>query len=269
MLLENLEWNDEYRIGHDKVDDEHKYLFGIANDILNAGDDKDHIKELIKKLILYTRTHFLNEQNYMKSINYYDLEKHIEFHKQILNNLNNFLANIPNLQTNQIQEKLLEFVTTNIINHILVEDKKVHHFRRTREELRTIFRWKSIYEIGNNSIDLEHKKLFDIAIEAVNYNGKDILKHVKKTVIELYDYMKVHFANEEEFMRQVDYPFYEQHIKLHENIIGQMNLFIKEIPILAPEIVERKVIEYIDIWLVNHIVYEDQKISNWVKLNAQ
>ncbi|GEM_PF-3987588 len=48
-----------------------------------------------------------------------------------------------------------------------------------------------------------------------------------------------------------------------------MNLFIKEIPILVPEIVERKVIEYIDIWLVNHIVYEDQKISNWVKLNAQ
>ncbi len=92
MLLENLEWNDEYRIGHDKVDDEHKYLFGIANDILNAGDDKNHIKELIKKLILYTRTHFLNEQNYMKSINYYDLEKHIEFHKQILNNLNNFFS---------------------------------------------------------------------------------------------------------------------------------------------------------------------------------
>jgi hemerythrin len=67
-------------------------------------------------------------------------------------------------------------------------------------------------------------------------------------------------------MQSIHYPFYDLHLKQHDNIIEQMNLFIKEIPILSPEIFERKLIEYIDIWLVNHIIHEDQKIADWTKV---
>jgi hemerythrin len=265
-MFDTMNWNDEYKIGHEKVDAEHKYLFSIANEILTVGDDKDQIKDLIKKLLIYTKTHFLNEQNYMLSINYYDLEKHIAFHKQILKNLDNFIARLPSLTPAQIHEQLLEFVMTNIVNHIIIEDKKVHHFRRTREELKAIFRWKEIYAISNKQIDAEHKRLFEIAIEAVNYQGSDVKQHAKTQVVELYNYMKVHFKNEEEYMQSIHYPFYDLHLKQHDNIIEQMNLFIKEIPILSPEIFERKLIEYIDIWLVNHIIHEDQKIADWTKV---
>lgn len=269
MILHTLAWNDEYKIGHDKVDSEHKYLFSIANEILNLDDDKEQIKELIKKLLIYTKTHFLNEQTYMKSINYYDYDKHLKLHKQILKNLDDFITSLPSMQSSEIQDKLLEFVTTNIVNHIIIEDKKVHHFRRTRNELKTIFKWKSIYAIGQEDIDKEHKKLFDIAIDAVNYQGSDANKYYKTKVIELYNYMKTHFVNEEKFMQDINYPFFKEHLKLHDLILLQMNDFIKEIPSLKSDIFERKIIEYIDIWLVNHIIHEDQKISNWIELKAQ
>ncbi|MCK9336621.1 MAG: hemerythrin domain-containing protein [Arcobacteraceae bacterium] len=262
-MFETMNWNDDYKIGHEKVDAEHKNLFSIANEILTVGDDINQIKDLIKKLLIYTKTHFINEQNYMKSINYYDLDKHISFHKQILKNLDNFIAKLPTLTPIQIHEELLDFVMVNIVNHIIIEDKKVHHFRRTRDELKAIFRWKEIYSINQEQIDKEHKQLFEIAIEAVNYKGPDVKQHAKAQVVELYNYMKVHFKNEEEYMQTIDYPFYELHLKLHDSIIEQMNYFVKEIPTLSSEIFERKLIEYIDIWLVNHIIHEDQKIADW------
>ena len=77
---------------------------------------------------------------------------------------------------------------------IALLEKDVSHVKRDKKTLRDIFSWKEKYQIGYYTIDVEHKKLFDIAMKALDYNiaGVDTKKHIKDIISELYDYMRIH-----------------------------------------------------------------------------
>lgn len=256
----SLAWNDVYNLGHDKVDQEHKKLFELSNQIALCGTNRVQFVKAVQELIKYTKYHFTNEEKFMESINFKFLDEHKQLHKNIVDNLNDFLKQLDKFSIEEFSKKLLIFVKENIINHILTEDKRVHHLMKDTEKLKQLFEWKDIYKIDNDLIDNEHKKLFTIAIEALNTNVDDRKLHIRKTLIELNEYMKTHFNDEENYMKEIQYKEFKHHKKLHENIITQMNEFIKQLPGLSIEQFERKLIEYMDIWLINHIVTEDRKI---------
>lgn len=255
-----LDWKDVYKIGHEKVDSEHQKLFELANHITDNLEDKDAILKSVKELVKYTKFHFANEEQYMKSVNFPFLEEHKQLHKNMVDKVTSILAKLSTMKPADIASELLQFMKESIIKHILTEDKKVHHFRRNREELKEIFQWKELYKIDNKQIDDEHKKLFDIALRTLAYKDNNMKQHIRDVLIELYDYMKVHFANEEQYMKSINYENLEEHMKIHEKIIVQLNEFIKKLPTLSIEEFERQLIEYMDIWLINHIICEDQKI---------
>lgn len=265
MLKCKISWNDAYALEHDKIDQEHKKLFSLANEIYNCDENEESIKTILKELIKYTKFHFLNEENYMKNINYVKYEEHKNIHNRVIQDLKSIISEVNVISNNEIRNKLEHFITDNIVAHILTEDKKVHHYKRNKNELRNMFKWKNSFKLDNKHIDKEHQKLFLIAQKALSYSGQNKLAHVKNTIRELCDYMQTHFSHEEKYMQSIIYPLYEEHKILHQNIIDQMNEFLKMLPKLNIDEFERKLIEYMDIWLVNHIVYEDVKISHFTK----
>jgi hemerythrin len=257
-------WQKAYSIGHEKIDSEHKRLFDIASEVFKYSNDSKKIMIIIKELVKYTKIHFKNEEEYMKSLGYINLLEHKEFHFTLVGKLNKIIKDINSLSLETIISQLTKLVNIDILEHILIEDKKVHHSRKTREELKSNFKWNSDYKLNQQLIDSEHKELFAIAIKALNYNDSDIKIHIKITIKELYSYMQNHFEHEEQYMEGINYPDLEYHKILHENIISQMNSFIKTIPTLKIVDFERKLIEYMDIWLINHILYEDRKIIKFM-----
>lgn len=118
-----------------------------------------------------------------------------------------------------------------------------------------------MYTLDNELIDSEHEKLFEIASQALDIKGEQKKDKIRKILIELNEYMKTHFEDEEEYMKSIDFFDIERHKIIHENIIEQMNEFIKQLPTLSIDQFERKLIEYMDIWLINHIIVEDKKIT--------
>lgn len=256
-------WDKAYSIDHEKIDNEHKRLFEIATEIHKYSNDSKKIMQIVKELVRYTKIHFANEEDYMQSIGYKELQEHRNIHVQIVGSLNDIIKNINDVPMKQTLFLLTKFVNEDILLHILIEDKKVHHSRKTREELISNFRWSSYYKINNELIDKEHKELFNIAIKALAYHSTDIKSHIKLTINELYFYMKTHFKHEEEYMQQINYPNFKEHKNSHEVIISQMNDFIKTLATLKIIDFERRLIEYIDIWLINHILFEDRKITKF------
>ena len=260
MCKFTTKWDKAFLIGHEKIDGEHKKLFDIANKLSKYKNDPKKIIEIIKELIAYTKFHFDNEEEFMASINYEDLEQHKILHKTLIQKLSATIKQMNKLEIDEVLEKLNELVNKNIVQHILIEDKKFHHKRKNRTELKSNFRWNSDYKVFEDMIDKEHKVLFDIALSALDYHNTDIKTHIKLTIQELYNYMKTHFEHEELFMKKINYPEYEEHKKIHSNIVIQMNEFIKSLSTINIVEFERKLIEYIDIWLIGHILYEDRKI---------
>jgi len=118
--------------------------------------------------------------------------------------------------------------------------------------------WNDAYSIGHEEIDKEHEKLFILAKKVTNC--QDDKNEIMKAIKELIKYTKFHFAHEEKYMELINYSGYLEHKLIHENIINQLNDFIKQIPTLSIEKFERLLIEYMDVWLIQHIIIEDTKI---------
>lgn len=78
-------WKDEYNIGIDIIDKEHRELFGIVNRLVALKEEKRKnariCQEGVKYLKEHAMGHFENEELYMASIGYEDLESHRRLHR--------------------------------------------------------------------------------------------------------------------------------------------------------------------------------------------
>ena len=85
-----LVWNNQYNIGVDIIDKEHQRLFKIINKLLAFGEEDKKGKwaclEGIKYFKEHAIKHFEDEEKYMASINYKELEIHRRIHREFREN---------------------------------------------------------------------------------------------------------------------------------------------------------------------------------------
>jgi hemerythrin len=268
-------WKSEYNINNFMIDKEHQKLFTIAREAMSISklkdDDKvkNKLKDIITKLFDYVRTHFSNEQKYMKEISYPELNNHILLHKNMLNMLTTLISELGKLELPEIEKSLLNFIDEYFIRHIVLEDKKIQLWNTSLSDLKRNFGWKEIYSVGNKEIDKEHKKLFDIAEEAFKEVEPNLRNaKIKEVLTDLYTYMKSHFKHEEKYMQEINYPLINEHKVLHHDIIEKINSFVKKLPTIDESVFEKELARIIDIALVHHIIQEDRKIISWARSNS-
>lgn len=82
--MENTIWKDDYKIGVDFIDKEHKQLFTTVDKLLRISKDEEKsewaCREGVKFLKNHTIEHFEHEEGYMQSIDYEDYEVHKRLH---------------------------------------------------------------------------------------------------------------------------------------------------------------------------------------------
>ena len=127
--------------------------------------------------------------------------------------------------------------------------------------------WKSEYNINNFKIDKEHQKLFTIAREAMSISKlKDddkVKSKLKDVITKLFDYVGTHFANEQKYMEDVDYPELNNHKLLHKNMLNMLTTLISELNKLELQEIEKSLFTFIEEYFIRHIVLEDKKIQLW------
>lgn len=122
--------------------------------------------------------------------------------------------------------------------------------------------WEEDFSIHNDDIDSQHKVLFNLAHKAYNMANNHINpKELKQVLGEFFEYMKVHFNDEEQYMRQIGYPKLDEHIELHKYIVQELKTTIKTIH-SANDLKEKlKVVS--QEWLLQHILQEDMQIEKY------
>ena len=127
--------------------------------------------------------------------------------------------------------------------------------------------WKKKFEIGDQTIDMQHKKLvetYNALVSACN-SGRG-RKKLEGTLDFLCEYTVQHFHDEEILMRQLDYPEFLKHKELHDDFkTTATNLatrFKEEGPSIAVLVALNTDVGE---WLVKHIVDEDKKIESYIK----
>lgn len=130
-----IEWTPNLTVGVASIDDEHKKLFEMADQLFEAGRNnktKEFISEMLDFLDKYTKKHFQSEETYMKSISYPGFDdqkkKHTDFIASLAKLKADFVASGGNilviLNANQM-------VVDWLLKHISIEDKKIGDYART------------------------------------------------------------------------------------------------------------------------------------------
>ena len=76
--------------------------------------------------------------------------------------------------------------------------------------------WKDEYNLGIEKVDRQHQHLFEIINKIVDRSGpSEDTELACETIMEMVNYAKEHFTDEEILMQQYDYPNLEAHKKEH------------------------------------------------------
>ena len=134
-----------------------------------------------------------------------------------------------------------------------------------KEQVLARFEWKAAFCVGDNRVDEQHKKIFDLLAAMHRDIYSDDANHaVKSTLKELLEYTKVHFTDEEELMRSIGYPGYASHKALHEALMDKVwALYMRSNESNTDLAIELLV--FLNDWLVNHILEEDKAITAYVR----
>ncbi|HJE66384.1 MAG TPA: hemerythrin family protein [Campylobacter avium] len=124
--------------------------------------------------------------------------------------------------------------------------------------------WDDKYRIGNDMIDAQHKKLFEIALRIEKATNENVYQdEIKEMLTELFNYMKEHFAYEEKYMQEISYPNLDKHKVSHRRITEDMVKIVTTIK--TTNDLKEKLYVVMQKWLLEHILMEDMVIGDWHK----
>jgi len=82
-----IEWDDKYDIHVDAMNNQHKHLMSLMNNLFELNESKAAkpvIGKAIADLGAAAQSHFADEEAYMESLSYPELARHKIVHKQLL-----------------------------------------------------------------------------------------------------------------------------------------------------------------------------------------
>jgi len=127
-----VHWKEEYVIGVELIDEQHKKLIEIANKVYELlkndflTDKYDRIVEVVEELANYTVFHLKSEEEYMLSIGYKKFLSHKVEHDEFIDKINSFdLSKIDESQEKHLID-ILNFIITWIDEHIIQKDKLIN-----------------------------------------------------------------------------------------------------------------------------------------------
>jgi hemerythrin len=118
-------WSDKYSLHIGQIDEQHKKLVGMLNelfDAMKAGKGNDVLDNVLSQLIAYTKSHFATEERLMKAHGYPDHQAHKAEHDELTKQVVEFQQRFQARSTGLSME-LMAFLKNWLINHIQGSDK--------------------------------------------------------------------------------------------------------------------------------------------------
>jgi hemerythrin len=129
-----IEWSDKFSINILEVDNQHKKLVSMVNelhDAMKTGKGKDIMGNILSGLIQYVGTHFATEERFMSKYNYPEYlahkAEHVKLSQKAVEIQKEFEKGVP-----VITVELMNFLKDWLQEHILGSDKKFGIFLNSK-----------------------------------------------------------------------------------------------------------------------------------------
>ncbi len=132
--MKAIEWDDSLSVHIPEIDDQHKRLIDLINDLdeTMAGQDQPKVHAVIEGLKDYTIVHFECEESLLAKNDYPQLKSHQLEHWEFVKKVGNFdqgqSLGLPN-----VREGIIRFLTQWLIKHIRGTDHKYAVFLKKKQ----------------------------------------------------------------------------------------------------------------------------------------
>lgn len=127
--MQLLHWRDDYSVGIEAVDYEHKQLIDLINQLhekLEAGDSKQAISAFFGDLLKGIAAHFALEEKFMRDHGYERFGSHKEDHERLLDELRDIMDAFEHaLEIDAVE--LAGRLDTWFTRHFRTHDAELHH----------------------------------------------------------------------------------------------------------------------------------------------
>jgi hemerythrin-like metal-binding protein len=129
-----LKWSDKYSLNVTEIDEQHKKLVSLVNDMYDAmheGKGWDMIGTVIAEFVDYTDYHFKAEERLLRQNGYPEYDEHKEMHDKLSRKAHSIKEAFDRGNTPTAIEVML--LLTNWLNtHILEEDRKYKPYAESK-----------------------------------------------------------------------------------------------------------------------------------------
>jgi len=131
-----IKWNEGLNLGVKILDDDHKKILDIINELTLAisNDIKQvEVDEIFDKLQNYTQSHFKREETLFKNRIDPKLKEHMEQHQNFVKEIPKLKEKLLSLNNKAKVQEVSFFLTDWLFQHIIEEDSKVLYFISTND----------------------------------------------------------------------------------------------------------------------------------------
>jgi hemerythrin len=127
-----IEWNNRFSIKISLIDDQHKKLVAMANELYSAcnystDSGKDQFERTIHDAVDYVKYHFSTEEKIMEKTSYPGMadhkKEHAEFIQKVLEDVKYFEEGKP-----FVPNQFVRFLKDWVLSHIAITDSKLGDF---------------------------------------------------------------------------------------------------------------------------------------------
>ena len=132
-----MPWSQVLAVGVDLIDEQHKKIFEMADQLFEAGRNRkagEYIAKMFEFLEDYTKKHFRDEEEYMLSIQYPEYSAQKKMHDAFIRELGVLRKKYDESGSNiavimEANQMVLNWLT----NHIAKQDKKIGEYVKLKK----------------------------------------------------------------------------------------------------------------------------------------
>jgi hemerythrin len=120
------EWSDEFSVGVDEIDREHKRLLGVLNDLhdaVQAGEAREVLGKVMDELLLYVAYHFAHEEELFLRTDYPGFERHRLQHRALTITVKEIYEDFQLSDSEALPRQVLLFLKNWLYDHIMGSDR--------------------------------------------------------------------------------------------------------------------------------------------------
>ncbi len=122
--------------------------------------------------------------------------------------------------------------------------------------------WEDKYSVNINEVDGQHQEIFRLVndLDEVLESGRDVIAEKLNALVV---YVVEHFATEEKYMLETNYPDYEAHKKAHDTLVEQVGGIQEKFNAGEAEIT-KEITAFVRDWLYQHIPNIDKQYGPYL-----